>query len=61
MGGRRLVSEGVAALNIGFDVTPHHLVSALITEVGVTAPVDRAAISALFAEKTGPGATTAAP
>ena len=61
VGGRRLVPEGVQALNIAFDVTPRQLVSALVTEVGVAAPVDRAAISALLAEETGPGAKRAAP
>ena len=33
--GRRIVPEGVPVLHPAFDVTPHHLVSAIITEHGV--------------------------
>ncbi|MBT7599082.1 MAG: S-methyl-5-thioribose-1-phosphate isomerase [Gemmatimonadetes bacterium] len=33
--GRRTVPEGVKVYNPAFDVTPHHLVSAIITEHGV--------------------------
>ncbi len=34
-GGRQLVPDGVAVYNPSFDVTPAHLVSAIITESGV--------------------------
>lgn len=34
-GGRRMVPEGVQALNFAFDVTPAELISAIITERGV--------------------------
>ncbi|MDP7067608.1 MAG: hypothetical protein QF637_08305, partial [Acidimicrobiales bacterium] len=33
--GRRITPQGVAAANPAFDVTPHHLISAIITEAGV--------------------------
>lgn len=33
--GSRLTPEGVSALNPAFDVTPNHLITAIITEVGV--------------------------
>jgi methylthioribose-1-phosphate isomerase len=35
------------AYNPAFDVTPAHLVSALVTERGVTSPVDAASVTAL--------------
>jgi methylthioribose-1-phosphate isomerase len=35
MGGVRIVPEGVSVFNPAFDVTPHDLVSAIITEKGV--------------------------
>jgi len=45
----RLVPEGVAVLNPAFDVTPGTLVTSLITERGVVAPVGEAGIAALAA------------
>ncbi len=38
IGGRRLVPPGVPVLNPAFDITPPHLVDALITERGVIHP-----------------------
>jgi methylthioribose-1-phosphate isomerase len=38
VGGVRVSPTGSRALNLGFDVTPAHLVTALITEAGVCAP-----------------------
>jgi len=35
IGGRRVAVEGVAAANPAFDVTPHGLISAIITEQGI--------------------------
>jgi len=35
MTGKRITPQGVAAANPAFDVTPHHLISAIITEAGV--------------------------
>jgi methylthioribose-1-phosphate isomerase len=43
----REVTEYGPAYNPAFDVTPPHLVSALVTERGVVSPVDAAAITAL--------------
>ncbi|MCK9175020.1 MAG: S-methyl-5-thioribose-1-phosphate isomerase [Desulforhopalus sp.] len=43
----RIAAEGTEALNYSFDVTPARLVSALITERGVTA-ADQESIHALF-------------
>ena len=36
--GRATVPEGVAVYNPAFDVTPHELVSAIITEHGISRP-----------------------
>jgi len=38
IGGRRLAPEGVSVANPAFDVTPNHLIAAIITEVGVVRP-----------------------
>ena len=35
VGDVRIVPDGVGVLNLAFDVTPNHLVSAIITEIGV--------------------------
>jgi methylthioribose-1-phosphate isomerase len=44
-GGIRTAPEGVAVWNPAFDVTPHDLVSAIITEAGVFRPPYEAAIN----------------
>ncbi|HEY3248389.1 MAG TPA: S-methyl-5-thioribose-1-phosphate isomerase [bacterium] len=36
--GVRIAPEGTAALNPAFDVTPHHLITAIVTERGVAYP-----------------------
>ncbi len=36
--GRRVVPEGVPVIHPAFDVTPHHLIAAIITERGVARP-----------------------
>jgi methylthioribose-1-phosphate isomerase len=36
--GRRIAAEGIRARNPAFDITPHHLVTAIVTEAGVAAP-----------------------
>jgi methylthioribose-1-phosphate isomerase len=46
----RIVPDGAAVANYGFDVTPARLVTGLITERGVIAP-DRAALARAFAER----------
>jgi methylthioribose-1-phosphate isomerase len=38
LGKTRLVPKGVAALNPSFDVTPSHLVTAIVTERGIVRP-----------------------
>jgi methylthioribose-1-phosphate isomerase len=48
----RIVPEGSAAANYGFDVTPARLITALITERGVI-EATRAAIAGAFPERTG--------
>ena len=35
LGGRRLAPAGVRVENRAFDVTPHELVTAYVTEVGI--------------------------
>jgi methylthioribose-1-phosphate isomerase len=47
--GERWAPEGVAVVNPAFDVTPAALVTGLITERGVTGPVDAEGIRRLFA------------
>jgi methylthioribose-1-phosphate isomerase len=48
LGDRRLAPEGVKVRNPAFDVTPAHLVTALITEVGVASPPKVDSIRRLF-------------
>ena len=45
--GRRVAPEGVTSLNLAFDVTPHELVTAFLTDQGVLRPPYRDAIAAL--------------
>ncbi len=53
-GGRRIAPEGVAVRNPAFDVTPHHLVTAIVTEAGVAAPPYEASLAAVVAAAKGP-------
>jgi len=46
--GRRTVAEGAQAWNPVFDVTPHDLIDALVTERGVITQPDAAALRAVF-------------
>lgn len=48
--GRRTVPEGVKVYNPAFDVTPHELITAIVTERGVVMHPDREKISALMGE-----------
>jgi methylthioribose-1-phosphate isomerase len=48
IGGNRTVAEGIAAWNPVFDVTPHALVDAIVTEKGVVHAPDPAAMEAAF-------------
>jgi len=36
--GTRVVPEGVGVMNPAFDITPHHLVTAIVTDAGVAMP-----------------------
>jgi methylthioribose-1-phosphate isomerase len=49
----RLVPEGSAVANYGFDVTPARLVTGLITERGLLRP-DRAGLAGAFPERANP-------
>ncbi|HCJ85875.1 MAG: hypothetical protein MB55_04600 [marine actinobacterium MedAcidi-G3] len=46
--GSRLTPQGVDAFNPAFDVTPHHLITAIITEAGVLRPPFRDSIAEAF-------------
>jgi methylthioribose-1-phosphate isomerase len=47
-GGALLTVEGTPCRNPAFDVTPAELITALVTERGVVAPVDRAGVAAVL-------------
>ena len=49
VGGARTVAEGIAAWNPVFDVTPHELIDAIVTEKGVVERPDAARMQALAA------------
>lgn len=48
VGGSRTVAEGIAAWNPVFDVTPHELIDAIVTEKGVVERPDAERMRALF-------------
>ena len=48
VGGSRTVAEGIAAWNPVFDVTPHQLIDAIVTEKGIVERPDAARMGALF-------------
>lgn len=49
VGGTRTVAEGIAAWNPVFDVTPHALIDAIVTEKGVVLQPDPERMRAVFA------------
>jgi len=49
VGGLRTVAEGIGAWNPVFDVTPHQLIDAIVTEKGVVPRPDAQAMRAAFA------------
>jgi methylthioribose-1-phosphate isomerase len=51
--GRRITAEGVAARNPAFDVTPHRLVTAIVTEAGVAHPPYGRSLRALLGARVG--------
>jgi len=48
VGGTRTVAEGIAAWNPVFDITPHDLIDAIVTEKGVVERPDEERMRALF-------------
>jgi methylthioribose-1-phosphate isomerase len=52
VGGTRTVAEGIAAWNPVFDVTPHDLIDAIVTEKGVVERPDPERMGALFGQQT---------
>ncbi|MGQ0548071.1 MAG: S-methyl-5-thioribose-1-phosphate isomerase [Armatimonadota bacterium] len=48
-GGRRIAPQGITARNPAFDVTPHRLITAIVTETGVTTPPYSQSLAALVA------------
>ena len=52
LGTTRFVPEGVPVYNFAFDVTPHRLVHALITERGILRPPFDRSIAELFSDTT---------
>ena len=48
VGGTRTVAEGIAAWNPVFDVTPHDLIDAIVTEKGIVERPDAARMQAVF-------------
>ena len=54
IGGVRVVPEGVSVFNPAFDVTPHELVTAIITDFGVARPPYAESLSKLTQRATSP-------
>jgi methylthioribose-1-phosphate isomerase len=48
VGGSRTVAEGITAWNPVFDVTPHELIDAIVTEKGVVERPDEASMHGLY-------------
>lgn len=48
--GKRVCAEGVKIINPGFDVTPHELITGIITEVGILKPDYNESIAKAFSE-----------
>lgn len=48
--GKRVCAEGVNIINPGFDVTPHELITGIITEKGILKPDYNEAIKNIFKE-----------
>ncbi len=46
--GKRICSEGVKIINPGFDVTPHELITGIITEKGILKPDYKDSIAKVF-------------
>lgn len=46
--GKSICAEGINIINPGFDVTPHELITGIITEVGILKPDYKASIAKAF-------------
>ena len=46
--GKRVCAEGINVINPGFDVTPHELITGIITEVGILKPDYKKSIAEAF-------------
>jgi methylthioribose-1-phosphate isomerase len=57
VGGRRVVPEGVPVIHPAFDVTPHRLVTAIVTERGVARPPYSESLPALCGAPAAAGGT----
>jgi len=53
LGGLRLAAEGTTAMNPAFDITPHHLVTAIVTDAGVATPPYTRSLRALAGSAVG--------
>jgi len=53
LAGRRIAPEGIAVRNPAFDITPHRLVTAIVTEAGVAFPPYDRSLPALVAAGAG--------
>jgi len=53
LAGVRVAPEGMPALNPAFDVTPHHLVTAIVTEAGIAYPPYHRSLADFAAEPVG--------
>ncbi|MCL6639262.1 MAG: S-methyl-5-thioribose-1-phosphate isomerase [Firmicutes bacterium] len=61
LAGRAVAPGGVRVWNPAFDVTPHRLITAIITERGVARPPYAMSLRELFLKNRGPGAAGSAP
>ena len=52
--GKRTAPEGVRVYNPAFDVTPHELITAIVTELGIIAHPDAEGVSAVLSKAGGP-------
>jgi methylthioribose-1-phosphate isomerase len=52
-GGRQIAAEGVRVRNPAFDLTPHHLITAIVTDAGVATPPYLHSLARLLATAVG--------
>src|SRR3972149_2667465 len=54
-GDRLIAAEGIRVRNPAFDITPHHLITAIVTDAGVAAPPYTRSLEQLIASRVGGG------